>query len=80
MNENPIKITKKETLKGNDGYKVFSVRIKEDIVSKLDDISQKSNRTRNELNNIPGIRCKQLGTGRVRQLTVMELVFWINSQ
>ena len=35
--------------KGEDGYKTFSVRIKEDTVARLDKISAKTNRSRNEL-------------------------------
>ena len=35
--------------KGEDGYKTFSIRIKEDTVSKLDEISAKTNHSRNEL-------------------------------
>ncbi len=47
-----LQITKKSDLKGNDGYKTFSIRVKEDIVEKLDDISIKTNRSRNELINL----------------------------
>lgn len=47
-----LQITKKSNLKGDDGYKTFSVRIKEDIVQKLEEISQQTNRSRNELINI----------------------------
>lgn len=35
--------------KGEDGYKVFSVRIKEDTVAKIDEIALRSGRSRNEL-------------------------------
>ncbi len=35
--------------KGDDGYKTFSVRIKEDIVEKIDVISAQTGRSRNEL-------------------------------
>ena len=45
-------IIKKKALKGEDGYKVFSVRLKDETVEKLNDLAQKSNRTRNELINI----------------------------
>lgn len=48
MAETVIKINKK----GEDGYKVISVRIKEGTLQKIDDLSQKSNRSRNELINI----------------------------
>ena len=43
-------ITKK--LKGDDGHKVFSIRIKEETVERLDEISKKSNRSRNDLINM----------------------------
>ena len=35
--------------KGEDGYRVFSVRIKEKTVQRLDELSARSNRSRNEL-------------------------------
>ena len=35
--------------KGDDGYKTFSVRLKEDIVEKLDNISAQTGHSRNEL-------------------------------
>ncbi len=38
--------------KGDDGYKVISIRIKENALNKLDDLAQKSNRSRNEIINI----------------------------
>ena len=47
-----IKITKKSARKGDDGYKVVSVRMKDETVDKLDDLSAKTNRSRNELINI----------------------------
>lgn len=50
--DNKLKITKKTYPRGEDGYKVFSVRVKEDIVLKLDDIALKTNRSRNELVNL----------------------------
>lgn len=36
-------------LKGEDGYKVFSVRIKESTVARIDEISAQTGRSRNEL-------------------------------
>lgn len=45
-------IINKKNLKGEDGYKIFSIRIKEDIVTKLNKLSQETNRSRNELINI----------------------------
>jgi len=48
MAKTVIKINKKD----DDGYKVISVRIKEGILHKIDDLSAQSNRSRNELINI----------------------------
>ena len=47
-----IKITKKSIRKGDDGYKVVSVRMKEEMLTQLDSISAKTNRSRNELINL----------------------------
>ena len=47
-----IKITKKSARKGDDGYKGVSVRMKDETVEKLDVLSAKTNRSRNELINI----------------------------
>ena len=47
-----IKITKKSTRKGDDGYKIISVRMKDETVEKLDVLSAKTNRSRNEHINI----------------------------
>ena len=47
-----IRITKKYPRKGDDGYKVVSVRMREELLAKLDDLSAKSNRSRNELINL----------------------------
>lgn len=44
-----IKIYKKDGVKGEDGYKTFSIRIKGDTVTALDALAAKSNRSRNEL-------------------------------
>lgn len=45
-------IINKKSLKGEDGYKTFSIRIKDETVSKLDDLAKETNRSRNELVNI----------------------------
>lgn len=45
-------IINKKTLKGEDGYKTFSVRMKEETVGRLNQLSQETNRSRNELINI----------------------------
>ncbi len=51
MEKHTIKITKKG-LKGEDGSRVISVRIKEATLKKLDEISKLTNRSRNELINL----------------------------
>ena len=43
-------ITKK--LKGDDGHKTFSVRIKDETVERLDDLAKRTNRSRNDLVNM----------------------------
>ena len=45
-------VIKPKRPKGDDGYKVFSIRIKEEIVAQIDDISLKTGRSRNELISI----------------------------
>lgn len=42
-------VIKPKKPKGDDGYKVFSIRIKEEIVAQIDDISLKTGHSRNEL-------------------------------
>lgn len=42
-------IVKPKRPKGEDGYKVFSIRIKEETVAKIDKISTQTGRSRNEL-------------------------------
>ncbi len=49
--ENKLIINKKG-VRGEDGYKTFSVRIKEETVAKLNKLSEETNRSRNELVNI----------------------------
>ncbi len=45
-------IINKKSLKGEDGYKTFSIRIKEETVTNLDKLAKLTNRSRNELINI----------------------------
>ena len=45
-------IINKKPLKGEDGYKTFSIRIKDKTVNDLDALSKETNRSRNELINI----------------------------
>ena len=47
-----IKITKKGARRGDDGCKVVSVRMKDELIERLDDLSVKTNRSRNELVNL----------------------------
>lgn len=47
-----IRITRKTHRKGDDGYKIVSVRMKEDLIERLDKLSEETNRSRNELINI----------------------------
>ena len=50
--DSKIKISKKPLRKGEDGHKVISVRMKEEIALRLDELSAKTNRSRNELINL----------------------------
>jgi len=45
-------IIKPKSPKGEDGHKVFSIRIQEDTVDRLDEISVQTGRSRNELVNM----------------------------
>ena len=47
-----IKIKKKSDRRGDDGYKVVSVRMKEELIGQLDQIATKANRSRNEVINL----------------------------
>lgn len=48
MNDKSLKIKKR----GEDGTKIISVRIREDILSELDRLAKESNHSRNELVNL----------------------------
>ena len=50
--EKKIRITKKLPRKGDDGYKIVSVRMKEETIEKLEALSGRTNRSRNELINL----------------------------
>ena len=52
MKQNKIQISKKDLLKGEDGFKTFSIRIKTETVDALNEIAKQSHRSRNELINI----------------------------
>lgn len=48
MKEDKLKISKRR-LKGDDGFKVFSVRLEQWLVDRIDNIAEYTNRSRNEL-------------------------------
>lgn len=48
MNNEPLKIKKR----GEDGNRIISVRVREEILAKLDKIAAESNYSRNELINL----------------------------
>jgi len=48
MKKEKLVITKKLP-KGEDGYQTFSIRIKEELVARLEQISVQSGRSRNEI-------------------------------
>ena len=45
-------IIMKKGLHGADGYKTFSIRIKEETVTNLEALAEQTNRSRNEIINI----------------------------
>lgn len=47
-----LQISKRSALKGEDGYKTFSIRIKDATVERLDQIADETNRYRNEIINM----------------------------
>lgn len=47
--ENKELIIKPKRPKVEDGYKVFSIRVREDIVEKIDEIANQTGHSRNEL-------------------------------
>ena len=49
MANNDKLIIKPKKYKGNDGYKTFSIRIKEELVENIDSISASTGHSRNEL-------------------------------
>ena len=50
--EKEIKITKKAPRRGDDGYKIVSVRMKEEMLERLDRLAAQTNRSRDELINL----------------------------
>jgi len=47
-----IKIKKKSTRRGDDGHKVVSVRMRDELIERLDVLSVNTNRSRNEIINL----------------------------
>ena len=47
-----IKIRRKAPRKRDDGYKIVSVRMKEELIDRLDDLPAGTNRSRNERINL----------------------------
>lgn len=47
-----IRIKKKSPYRGDDGHKVVSVRMRDELLEKLDELAEKTNRSRNELINL----------------------------
>jgi len=52
MANKEIRISVKKERRGDDGYKIVSVRMKDEMIARLDELSVKTNRSRNELINI----------------------------
>lgn len=50
MNEDKLILHPKRA-KGDDGYKTFSIRVREDLVERLDELAAQTGRSRNELVN-----------------------------
>ena len=46
------KLVIRKRLKGEDGYKTFSIRITDETIEKLNQLAKQTNRSRNELINI----------------------------
>lgn len=45
-------VIRKKGLKGEDEYKTFSIRIKEETVANLEQLAEQTNRSRNEIINL----------------------------
>ena len=50
MNENNLVIRPKRP-KGEDGYKIFSIRVREELLEQINDLADKTGHSRNELIN-----------------------------
>lgn len=49
--DDPIIIERKTKKKGDDGYKIVSLRIKEEVLVQLDELAKQSERSRNDVIN-----------------------------
>lgn len=49
MEDHKLTIKKRSLLKGEDGSKVISVRIKDETLQRLDELVKETNRSRNEI-------------------------------
>ena len=47
-----IRISKKPTVRGEDGHKIVSVRMTDELIARLDELAARTNRSRNELVNL----------------------------
>ena len=47
-----IIVSKKSRERGNDGYKIISLRIRQDTLDRIEELANKTDRSRNELINI----------------------------
>ena len=47
-----ITLTKKATGRGDDGHKIISVRMRDELIEQLDALAQQTNRSRNEVINL----------------------------
>ena len=50
--EKEIRITRKSAKRGDDGHKVVSVRMTDELIERLDNLAAETNRSRNELINL----------------------------
>ncbi len=47
-----IKIKRKSARRGDDGHKVVSVRMSDELIERLDNLAKNANRSRNEIINL----------------------------
>ncbi len=52
MEDKKLTIKKRSPLKGEDGSKVISIRIKDETLQQLDELVKETNRSRNEIINL----------------------------